>query len=334
MAIDGVGVDEPFYFSSSGSNDEAKFEHDGANFLIDNDTGKTKIGDKSNYHVIIDHFNVRLGVGIESPLFEFHAWTTGANSTLVAERDDGAIGEIQARADNVFMGARSNNELKFIVNNSVKATFNLNGDFQIPAAVTTVISSPTDLYIGSDGTLGPNPSSDRFKENIRDITNIPGIYNLHIRMADYIGGPTDQICLIAEETELIMPEIIRYALYEKEGEIITQINRADYINIEEAEGIEPNQEQIVTLKQYKRDAMGEIELDGNGNEIIEEINKNLILLPQSVNKSDLIIPHQWAIQDLNDRLNLIEIGSITHFIENADINSRDKKIIKKKLKLK
>lgn len=102
-----------FAFASAGVLDEATMEHDGSHFLINNDTGKTKFGDKSNYQFTLDHANTRIGIGTESPGYGIHVKITGNDAILFLERVGGVQGYLSATATQFIMSTNAS-ELRIV----------------------------------------------------------------------------------------------------------------------------------------------------------------------------------------------------------------------------
>lgn len=307
MAIDGCGVDEPFYFSSAGAADEASVQHDGTDFLINNDTGKTKFGNGSGYQVTIDHATGYVGIGTETPAYGLHRYNTGANAIVAAERASGAINLMQATALYAQFGSISAHPTRIMVNSAYKVSVDTSGNVMIPAAYTTVISGVnTDLYIDSTGLIGPNPSSIRFKENIREPNDVDSNWILQVPIKKYDmkaerGGEKDKIGVIAEEVEPINSKIVRYAVHEitESGPVL--LNGSEYDLSEALASIKPGEERD-DLPVYRKS------LDKEGDDIKIKEWKQLTLLPISVNLTDLIVPLLHRIQILESRIKVLEGG--------------------------
>jgi hypothetical protein len=334
MATTKARAQVPFYFSSSGSNDEARIQHNGTDLEIDNDTGKTKIGNKTNYHLTIDHSTGNIGIGTINPLYTLEMERTGTSVQQFMCRTDGSTLILAAAQTVVNVGSYSNHTLRLYVNSDWKMRINTDGSVEIPDAYTRVIGGTNvDLYVDSTGLLGPLPSSQRFKENIRDITEIPELYQLRIRKADLKSGEKDIICLIAEEAEDIMSSLVRYAIYEKTETEDIQIDCTNYTDMSNSKKLTPNVPKRIYLKRKKRDVAGNVIIE-NGEEVEEEIEKECILKPQSINKSDLIIPLLLELQNMKKEIDLIKSGDIANFIDSTSLKPKEKKSMKKKLGIK
>jgi hypothetical protein len=75
----------------------------------------------------------------------------------------------------------------------------------------TISGSTRDLYIKDDGQVGYISSTLEDKENIQNKTEYSKIYNLIPKIYDRKDGSvTGEVGLIAEEVNLIMPEIVSY----------------------------------------------------------------------------------------------------------------------------
>jgi hypothetical protein len=77
---------------------------------------------------------------------------------------------------------------------------------------TTVGATNRDLYIDDTGKLGYVSSARKYKENIRDITNISWLYNLQPVNFNYINDDLkiEQYGLIAEDVEAINSDFVFY----------------------------------------------------------------------------------------------------------------------------
>jgi hypothetical protein len=86
------------------------------------------------------------------------------------------------------------------------------GIVTIPQAYTTGISGGKDLYVSSAGTIGIySPPPPGMMENIRDLTGTERIYNLRPVLFDTKDGEViDEAGLMAEEVEMVMPELVSY----------------------------------------------------------------------------------------------------------------------------
>jgi hypothetical protein len=145
----------------------------------------------------------------------------------------------------------------------------------ITSVTDTCTGAETDLYIDdSDGHIGPSSSSEKYKENIRDVddADIAGLYSLRARKFDSRDGTVrDTIGLIAEEVEPAMPQIVRY----KKNILYRDV----------------------------------IVLDPNGKEITEQHFDRFETTdePDGVNYSKLIVPMLREVQRLNARVTELEL---------------------------
>lgn len=293
----------------TGVNDDFWMEHDGTNSKINNDTGntyyyststgaKTIFDDSVNDNdLVIDHQNDRVGIGTASPGFKLHALCIGENCAIVSERSGAASAFISGTDTYARIGAASTHPTQIWANALPKITIGADGSVTAPDVYSDVCG-PTniDVFVDSSGLFGANPSSRIFKENIVDVENCNWIYDLRVRQADYISGPQAVICLIAEEAESIEPKLIRYKLFDNQN---NPIIRSEYQDIEDLDSITPNVLTPVTLKKKL------INLETNEESIIE-IQKDVILKPLSVNKSDLIIPLLKEIQLLKGEIEILK----------------------------
>lgn len=99
---------------------------------------------------------------------------------------------------------------------SVKLTVEPDGSIVAPAIYSEDLAgtSPRTVVVKSDGTLGYDSSSIRFKENVRDLNDVSWIYDIKPRVYDRKNGlQNNEVGLIAEELEAIAghsPELISY----------------------------------------------------------------------------------------------------------------------------
>ena len=290
MAIVGVGVDEPFYF---GASDEAVIEHDGVAYYIKNDTGKTLFTDKTDPHLTLDHAQKFTGIYTASPAFPLHMTTTGTNAAFIFERTAGAIGLANATDSAATFGTVNNHPVRILTNSITKLTIDTAGNITAPAAYTTTIGGTnTDLYIDNTGLIGPLPSSEIFKENIRTLTigDTDWIYNLTVKKCDYLDGTMDIITIMAEEAATINPGLARYALYDNESG--KMIDRADYSNVPEI------------IESLEMGTATGVELIKNETEVI--INKTVQKRAITVNRSDLIYPILAELQKLKIEVDILK----------------------------
>jgi len=96
----------------------------------------------------------------------------------------------------------------------------------MPYVYSDDISAKTTraLYIASDGQLGYDTSSIRYKTNITEMVDSDVVQQLRPVCYNRIDGGKEECGLIAEEVELIMPEITTKELVEKcnkTGKIVT-----------------------------------------------------------------------------------------------------------------
>lgn len=306
MAIDGIRVDEPFYISSAGSADEVSMQHDGSNFLINNDTGLTKFGNGTTYQMTIDNANGRIGIGTESPNWQLHMYAMSSPPLIRLERNGGAETFIDAGLTDSRLGSVSAHPVQIFVGGNNKMSIDTGGNVRIPAAYTTIIDGTnTALYIDSTGLIGPNPSSIRFKENIRELkaNDTNWIYQIPIKKFDMKkerGGEKNKIGLIAEEIESIYQKAVRYAVHEitESGPILLNNSEYDLSDTRELmPGIEREDIPVYRKKQ-----------DENGKDIKIKEWKKLILLPFSVNLTDFIIPMLKEIQKLKMEVDILKNG--------------------------
>lgn len=295
MPVTKARVQYPLYISSAGTNDEAVISHDGSDLYVQNDTGTTRLGTTIANDVTVDHVNSRLGVGTTSPSYKIHAYaSSGTSCRIVTELSGGATTYLNATAAAGFSGTISATEYRLATGGTARVYVDTSGNVTIPAAYTTVIGGTnTDLYIDNTGLLGPNPSAERFKENIREITDseTAWIYNVPVKICDLKTGEKNVLTVIAEDALPIKPEIVGMTACEilETGEA-KAISRADYVNFPEVlEEIADGKERTVQLK---------FEKDTRSGFVTGYHSKKARLMPFTVNRSQLIYPilHQVQLQ--------------------------------------
>jgi hypothetical protein len=113
-----------------------------------------------------------IGFGTESPDVPLELETTGTAAEFLATRTDGAQAVISAGGSFVFIGAKSNNDFRLLVNDSPQLTLTTDG--KVGVGVTTVDSAnKLEVDNGARLTTGgtwTNASSIDFKENIKSLT--------------------------------------------------------------------------------------------------------------------------------------------------------------------
>ncbi|MHC4620558.1 MAG: tail fiber domain-containing protein [Planctomycetota bacterium] len=112
-------------------------------------------------------------------------------------------------------GSGSYRDLKFYNGGSAVMNLTVDTEIEFPTVYTNDISggSYRDLYIASTGEIGTLESSREVKTNIRPYGGDPRFFQLQPRIFDRIdGGRTDEVGLIAEEVDEIMPEIVSYKI--------------------------------------------------------------------------------------------------------------------------
>jgi hypothetical protein len=142
-------------------------------------------------------------------------------------------------------------------------------------------------------------SSERYKENIVNLESASWLYTIPVRQYNRIGYQETEIGVIAEELEQLKPELVSYALFEKISENNYK-KLTGYKNISDFHNINPNTETQADLIKETEDENGDI------SEVTE--TKTIIKLPESVNKSDFIIPMLKELQILKSRIDTLEAG--------------------------
>jgi microcystin-dependent protein len=138
-------------------------------------------------------------------------------------------------------------------------------------------------------------SSEDYKENISTTTSTNWIYDVTVKQYNRIGDIEKETGLIAEDLELVKPEFVNYAIFEKNGEDWIPIK--SYKNISDYYNIEPNIE-------VQADLIREID-SGEEIEEIEEI-KTIKKRPVGINYSGLIPVIIKELQLLKKRVEILE----------------------------
>lgn len=147
-----------------------------------------------------------------------------------------------------------------------------NGYFYLPKVYSHDVGSVRDLLIKSDGQLGYNSSSIKYKENVKDYVDSSDIYKLRPVEYDRKDGSTiNEKGLIAEEVELADVDIPNLVSY-KRGERIIDTGKKDEFG-----------EPITRIEYYDTDE------------------------PETVNYSRLIVPLLREVQRLNERVKALEV---------------------------
>jgi hypothetical protein len=137
-----------------------------------------------------------------------------------------------------------------------------NGDVLMPGTYSdTVGGTNRDLYIDDTGKIGYVSSSAKYKKNIRDLENTERVHNLRPVMFDRIDNSAkDEVGLIAEEVEDVIPEIVSYRripIWGKKKSDVGDINDVeDYIigwkTTDEVETVRYSQLIVPLLKEVQK----------------------------------------------------------------------------------
>jgi len=83
----------------------------------------------------------------------------------------------------------------------------------LPTYSNPVSGTIKPLYMNTSGQIGYDPSSELFKDNIKNASSTDWLYDLRVVDFDYKdGGLKSRTGLIAEEVELIDPRLVTYKL--------------------------------------------------------------------------------------------------------------------------
>ena len=130
--------------------------------------------------------------------------STDQSRLYFGDESDGAIGGV------VYF--HSDNKMKFKTGGDFRFTIESDGNLVSLHTYGNGIQNDTyrDMLIRSDGLLGCNTSSQRYKEDIKDMPDTSWIYNL--RPVDFKWKASDSRGwgLIAEEVELIEKRLVTY----------------------------------------------------------------------------------------------------------------------------
>jgi hypothetical protein len=299
----------PFYFSSSGSNDEAKIEHDGVNFLIDNDTGLTKIGNKTNYNIWINHGSKEVGINTTPTAgYTFHVANSGSNPALVAERNTGEVAYFNATVAAMNVGSATPQDVIIRVNLLEKMRINTSGEVLFGDVYgDTVGATNFALYIDDTGKIGAAPSSVGYKEDIEPITDTSKL-DLVAPVKYTIGGNME-FGFIAEDIAEVIPEAVIYRVYEIKDGKEERIQLSNYDNPQaEFNTLVPGVEKTIILKKKKQknlDDDGTIDIQINVKKVPEGVKKD-ILIPLAIQR---LKDQEIKIQNLVSRISALEVSA-------------------------
>lgn len=114
-------------------------------------------------------------------------------------------------------------KLRFRTAGSERMQIDNTGAVFMPDVYSDLVTADIDVVMQSDGQLGSDISSIKYKTNIREINDISWIYNLHPVLYDKKDGRgKDIIGLIAEEVNEINQKMICYKRIIDENRIISQ----------------------------------------------------------------------------------------------------------------
>jgi hypothetical protein len=218
-------------------------EMSGSIFSANTVAGIPVIEAKSNYDVLLDPFgNGKVGIGVTDPdqalevngrihidraggypslyfssaasaAWTPYVWFETDSGTLQLGTSSAGTGINIASDGDVGIGTTAPAQ-KFQVTDGSTNRFYVatNGDINMPAMYNNNIGGDTfrDFKIRNDGLLGVDTSSERYKKNIKDLSNINWIFKL--RPVDFEWKSTDKKDwgLVAEEVQEIKPELVTY----------------------------------------------------------------------------------------------------------------------------
>jgi len=200
---------------------------------------------------------------------------------MVARGYDGARSYATAAIEFIIDGAVSTEnvpqEISFqtgaTTSRSERMRITPTGIIYMPDIYNNNIGAERAVLMNSDGQLGYDGSYLAHKKNIRDYEDTSWLYELTVRMFDRPDFNTvDEVGLIAEEVAAI-------------------------------EGIPPK------LVSYKREKTPSVKDKGDG-EVVIYNTYSKTTIPETVNKSQLIIPMLKEIQKLNARVTKLEQARI------------------------
>ena len=165
----------------------------------------------------------KVGIGTDSPTQNLHVegnlllqTVTDANCALLFDRNSGdTTGKFVARADEIYLGTSTPDNLVFVTNNNEHMTIDQSGNVlirnqegQTPTHRLEVWNSANSAYGYSDGGSWATGSSREFKENIKDIEAaeaLDAFKKLNPIRFNYKGVEKDEhLGFIAED----VPEIV------------------------------------------------------------------------------------------------------------------------------
>jgi hypothetical protein len=307
MPIDDVYVDEPFYFSSSGSLKEILIKHTGTSALMENTVGdmtftasgtNAKIGlVADSMTVLIDPVGKCLGVNTAAPGFLIDARSTALADIVVTETGSTVRTELASTSSRGFVGTLTSHPLRFLTNSIYCGEFLATGEFLVPSAYNAVIGGTNiDLHADNTGKIGPLPSSSRYKENIFPVQDAETawVYDAQVKEFNFIGDSVKEIGIIAEDAELINPNAVRYEIYERSGENLVKLNRATCRMVKDEKDVVVNQD----IEEQVHIAAPD------GTETIE--TKTVRRIPEGINKGFVFYSILRELQKLEARVRVLE----------------------------
>mgnify|MGYP001551627220 CR=1 FL=1 len=163
-----------------------------------------------------------------------------------------------------------------------------------PGTYSDTVTSPyRDLYVDSYGTLGYVSSSERYKENVQDLTNTDWMYDLRPVTFDWKETGELDVGLIAEEVELVQDKLVSYDYFTFNGTDYNIVDRGDY------------SEYDITSRENLGVNIWNIGLTHQSNPL-DIINMTVYRMPETVSYEKLVVPLLKEVQNLKAENDLMK----------------------------
>lgn len=196
---------------------------------------KLLVGASGNPSEILQVYGTSAGDGAQIGGVYIGYWDFSANyatvthNSLKGNTNDYAL--LQSGGGATFLNAKSGETISFRIANNNGLILTSSRGVQMPEVYSdTVGATNRDLYIDSSGNIGYVSSSERYKENIENLTGSDRIYKLRPVTYDRKDGSNNgEVGLIAEEVAKVFPEAvsnktIRYYRYDDtRGQVLDHV---------------------------------------------------------------------------------------------------------------